>query len=92
MNQTVQAIKHNLDICETNILKNNKGFLDLLFIIYNNMVQLNGENQEVNQIIIDCLKNILSDESVKRRNAVVDYKQVFDRLSNILYTKVDEVN
>ena len=76
----------------TNILKNNKGFLDLLFIIYNNMVQLNGENQEVNQIIIDCLKNILSDESVKRRNAVVDYKQVFDRLSNILYTKVDEVN
>ena len=26
------------------------------------------------------------------KNAVVDYKQVFDRLSNILYTKVDEVN
>lgn len=92
MNQTVQAIKHNLDICETNIKENNKGFLDLLYIIYNNMVQLDGADPEVNQIIIDCLKNILSDESVKRKNAIIDYKQVFDRLSNILYTKVNEVN
>lgn len=92
MNQTVQAIKHNLDICETNIKKNNKGFLDLLYIIYNNMIQLNGADPEVNQIIIDCLKNILSDESIKRKNAIIDYKQVFNKLSNILYTKVDEVN
>ena len=27
MDQTVQAIKHNLNICETNILKNNKGLV-----------------------------------------------------------------
>lgn len=92
MDQIVQAIKHNLNICETNIKENNKGFLDLLYIIYNNMVQLNGTDPEVNQVIIDCLKNILSDESVKRKNAIIDYKQVFDKLSNILYTKVDEVN
>lgn len=92
MDQIVQAIKHNLNICEINIKENNKGFLDLLYIIYNNMIQLNGTDPEVNQAIVDYLKNILSDESIRRKNAIIDYKQVFDKLSNILYTKVDEVN
>lgn len=92
MNRTIQKIKNNLDTCEKNIKEKNEGFLDLLYIIYNNMVQLNGTNPEVNQAIVDCLTSILSDQSVKRKNAIIDYEKEFNKWSNILYTKVDEVN
>lgn len=92
MNRTIQKIKNNLTICEKNIKEKNEGFLDLLYIIYNNMVKLDGTNPEVNQAIIDCLTNILSDQSIKRKNAIIDYEKEFNKWSNILYTKVDEVN
>lgn len=42
-----------------NIVKENKGYMDLLFVIYNNMVTLEESNPEVNKKIIYSLANLL---------------------------------
>ena len=69
-----------------NINNNNKGYLDLLYIIYNNMTILKGTNTEINKKIIDSLNIILQNNKLRLKDINIDYDQELNKFTNKLYS------
>lgn len=69
-----------------NIIKENKGYMDLLFVIYNNMVTLEESNPEVNKKIIYCLANLLQNQDLRLKDLNIDYSKELNKLTNQLYS------
>lgn len=68
-----------------NIIKENKGYMDLLFVIYNNMVTLEEPNPEVNKKIIYTLANLLQNQDLRLKDLNIDYSKELNKLTNQLY-------
>lgn len=69
-----------------NIIKKNKGYMDLLFVIYNNMVTLEEPNPEVNKKIIYTLANLLQNQDLRLKDLNIDYSKELNKLTNQLYS------
>ena len=69
-----------------NIIKENKGYMDLLFVIYNNMVTLEEPNPEVNKKIIYTLANLLQNQDLRLKDLNIDYSKELNKLTNQLYS------
>lgn len=69
-----------------NINNNNKGYLDLLYIIYNNMTILKGTNTEINKKIINSLNIILQNNKLRLKDINIDYDQELNKFTNKLYS------
>ena len=69
-----------------NINNNNKGYLDLLYIIYNNMTILEGTNTEINKKIINSLNIILQNNKLRLKDINIDYDQELNKFTNKLYS------
>lgn len=69
-----------------NIIKENKGHMDLLFVIYNNMVTLEEPNPEVNKKIIYTLANLLQNQDLRLKDLNIDYSKELNKLTNQLYS------
>lgn len=69
-----------------NIIKENKGYMDLLFVIYNNMVTLEESNLEVNKKIIYSLANLLQNQDLRLKDLNIDYSKELNKLTNQLYS------
>lgn len=69
-----------------NIIKENKGYMDLLFVIYNNMVTLEESNPEVNKKIIYTLANLLQNQDLRLKDLNIDYSKELNKLTNQLYS------
>lgn len=69
-----------------NIIKENKGYMDLLFVIYNNMVTLEEPNSEVNKKIIYTLANLLQNQDLRLKDLNIDYSKELNKLTNQLYS------
>lgn len=69
-----------------NIIKENKGYMDLLFVIYNNMVTLEESNPEVNKKIICSLANLLQNQDLRLKDLNIDYSKELNKLTNQLYS------
>ena len=73
-----------------NIIKENKGYMDLLFVIYNNMVTLEEPNPEVNKKIIYTLANLLQNQDLRLKDLNIDYSKELNKLTNQLYSIGEE--
>lgn len=69
-----------------NIIKENKGYMDLLFVIYNNMVTLEEINPEVNKKIIYSLADLLQNQDLRLKDLNIDYSKELNKLTNQLYS------
>lgn len=69
-----------------NIIKENKGYMDLLFVIYNNMITLEEPNPEVNKKIIYTLANLLQNQDLRLKDLNIDYSKELNKLTNQLYS------
>lgn len=69
-----------------NIIKENKGYMDLLFVIYNNMVTLEEPNPEVNKKIIYTLANLLQNQDLRLKDLNINYSKELNKLTNQLYS------
>ena len=70
----------------SDIKKENKGYMDLLFVIYNNMVTLEESNPEVNKKIIYSLANLLQNQDLRLKDLNIDYSKELNKLTNQLYS------
>lgn len=68
-----------------NIKEKNKGYMDLLFVIYNNMVTLEEPDPEVNKKIACCLANLLQNQDLRLKDSIINYSEELNKLTNQLY-------